>query len=375
MNWSASYIFTGFIYYGFLAIGSEGLDLTPVCEIALHQGNVWNIHSVVDRNISILNLAMPEYSAEYWVSCFDLENERDVVVAGTFPDWADFASVSTYDMAGEPIAGCGVSTYDGAGSDLNISACRATVPIVAVVSRTYSRMDSAGQYRRVSTGVDDRNDDRNDDRPIITIDGLIAPSCSAEVSDTVSRNIESLIEGILVDILVQPPDSEMALPFHSVPTNSFSGLFPNENSMYLMKFVRSNETAVVRGRAPCPSDPGTSLSYYGLIVADTATSRTDDALSWQEIYADTPCVPGAMVEYSVVVAGEGARGGTTGTTGTTFSLTWSSATTQPVLVVRFLTDPSTNRFVWTILQYADYFPPSFLYWIGVPVVMTMATTI
>ena len=357
------------------------MSLEPICEIAIRQGDAWPIHSLVDTNHSILNIAMPEYSAEYWVTCVD--SGIDAVVHGTFPDWVEFASISVYDMAGNIIVGegCHLDTYGVAVGDefaISIGDCVGTVDgPVAVVARYYGLMDESSVYRRVGVGGEDS---AMDERPtiIIELDGVLQTltNCPRETSDTISNNIAGLARGILAQVLSQPSAADIALPFHTVPDTHQVGLFPNENSVYLVKFVNVSETKSVElvGRIACPASPDTSISFYGISVANTHTSETDDSLSWQVLGAGVGKDPiescdemgGAGGTYRVRVGGAGVRGNRLDPS--THTLSWDPMNQSPVIVVRFMMNPAntTDQLLRFLLTHVRWVPEWVADRMGVP---------
>ena len=363
-------------------LATNQMDLSPVCEIALHQGDAWNIHSLVDANERILNIAMPEYSAEYWVTCVDSETEG--FVHGSFPEWAEFASISIYDMSGNTMNGdaCHSDTYGvlvGEEFTVSIGDCVGSrSEPTAVVARYYGLMNDEGGYRRVSAG----DEGGVDERPTVTVEsgGTLQPiaNCPRETSDTISNNIGTLAQGILEQVLVQPSHRDIMLPFHTVPMTNQVGLFPNDNSVYLVKFVNVSETESVElvGRIACPASPESSISFYGISVANTRTSETDDSLSWQELgtVADEPPIQSCD-------AVDGRAGGTyrvrvemrdsnTGIDAHTHTLYWNPNNDSPVIVVRFMLNPANPVDRWRrfLLEHIQWVPTWMSLRLGVPAV-------
>jgi hypothetical protein len=382
----ASLWIRGLVIIG-VCVGVQGTDvsLEPICDIAIRQGDAWNIHSLVDTNHSILNIAMPEYSAEYWVTCVDAG--VDAVVRGTFPPWVEFSSISVYDMAGDAIVGegCHLDTYGTEGGDdgggeffVSVRDCvgRIDEP-VAVVARYYGMMDKSGEYIRVDV---DGEEGVVDERPSVTIetDGVLRTltNCPRETSDTISNNIAGLARGILSQTLVQPSPADVALPFHTVPNTHQVGLFPNENSVYLVKFVNVSTATHVDlvGRIMCPASPDTSISFYGISVANTRTSETDDSLSWQVLGAGVGEDPidscDDMVGDGTYRVRVGKRGTVAGDT-SMYILEWDPYNESPVIVVRFMMNPLNpwNQLMRVFLEHVRWIPAWISVRMGVPRVL------
>ena len=370
-----------------VCVGVQGTDvsLEPICDIAIRQGDAWPIHSLVDTNHSILNIAMPEYSAEYWITCVDAG--IDAVVRGTFPPWVEFSSISVYDMAGNAIVGegCHLDTYGTEGGDdgggeffVSVRDCvGVTNEPVAVVARYYGLMDESGEYRRIDVGGEEGV---VDERPSVTIetDGVLRTltNCPRETSDTISNNIAGLARGILAQTLVQPSPADVTLPFHTVPDAHQVGLFPNENSVYLVKFINVSDTEAVElvGRIVCPMDPETSISFYGISVANTRTSETDDSLSWQVLGAGVGEDP---IDSCDDMVGDGAYRVRVGRRGavradvddiSTHILEWDLYNGSPVIVVRFMMNPlnPANQFLRILLEHVRWVPAWISARMGVP---------
>lgn len=361
------------------ATGSQDkhINLSPICGVALRQGEAWNIHSLVDSNETILNIAMPEYSAEYWVTCID--SGTDAIVHGTFPEWVEFASISIYDMSGNLMIGrlCHVDTYQiGVDEEFVVSVGNCVgshTGQMAVVARYYGLMNDAGAYHRVGVGGGD-----TDERPAVTIktSGALQTitNCPRETSDTISNNIEALAMGILQQVLVQPSQDAIMLPFHTVPVANQIGLFPNDNSVYLVKFVNASNTEYIElvGKVVCPASPKTSISFYGISVTNTQTSETDDSLSWQALGAttDNPPIESCSEVDRVYRVRVAMRTSDARTASHTHKLLWNPENKSPAIVLRFMINPRNPEDIWYrfLLEHVCWIPTWLSASLGIPTV-------
>jgi len=233
----------------------------------LYRGSAWNVLSRAsdDRRVNSLNVAMPDFSVEYWVTAF--EEDTTATLTGRFPTWARYAALTAYGRDGLPFASVNMADK-GAGSTFTSTFTSAESDFV-VLARVYRPKSHPASLTRA-------------EKFTVTVDGepwTIASETRARLNGKV---LEWPIQFAVGHTLAQQLTSERDMQMFRPADASLPGVFPNEDARYMITYpsLRDGKCAVLRGRVPAAA-PG--RDFYGFMAVEMATTATVASLSDEDL--------------------------------------------------------------------------------------------
>jgi hypothetical protein len=329
------------IVYGLLFVLTtcDGNDpLERICVDLEESGDVWNLISRADPKTDALNIAFPDFAAEYWVTCFP-KNSRPLFW-GTFPDWAYYSALTAYDTSGIEIEGATVeSKYHNDTSkpiDLleNINTDSSSIAVLFRIYSPYNVTDDS--YRRINTRS------TNDERFRIENNGVISKSASFSTAVENANRVGRHIKLIISFIIPRVDPKHFRGQFRYINTDGIGGLFPNANAMYLMAFTTKhyfrNTLPVVRLDGLC-QPPNDHLYYYDIMAVNQDTTETDDSISFEQLGIDDMCVEN---EPYVVIIAKQWKNEYSKIPNLRF-IQWNRDNSFPSIVIRYLIDLKSEK--------------------------------
>ena len=245
----------------------------------LYRGSAWNIlsHASDDWRTNSLNVAMPDFSVEYWVTAF--EKDTTATLTGSFPKWARYAALTAYGKDGMPFAAVNMADK-GAGRTFTtaFTSADSDFVILARVYRTKSHPASLTEAEKFSVKVDGE--------PWTT-----ASETKARLNGKVLEwPIQYAVGHVLAKQLTSERDMQMFRPADA----SLPGVFPNEDARYMITYpsLGGGKCAVFHGRVP---EAASGREFYGCMAVEMKTTATVASLSdedlggWGRIYTVFAC--------------------------------------------------------------------------------------
>ena len=253
-------------------------SLERICKDLVTSGEAWNLISRADPDTDALNVAFPDFAAEYWVSCLN-EGDRPLFWGG-FPDWAHYSALTAYDMYGLEIDGASVESkyYNNTFGPIDLMKDIETNGSFSVFFRIYSPYDNdTNQYRRISTASGD--DERFEIQSLVT--RKFMPSANISTAIANANLLERRTKRAIRVLTPKIPSSHYKQQFRYADTADLKGLFPNANAVYLIAFTDPDErTGIVKltGKCQVPND---YLYFYDIMAVNQETTETTDAISFE----------------------------------------------------------------------------------------------
>jgi len=245
----------------------------------LYRGSAWNVlsHASDDRRTNSLNVAMPDFSVEYWVTAF--EKDTTATLTGSFPKWARYAALTAYGKDGMPFASVNMADK-GAGRTFTttFTSTESDFVVLARVYRTKSHPASLTKAEKFS----------------VTVDGepwTIASETKARINGKV---LEWPIQHAVGHALAKELTSERDMQMFRPADTSLPGVFPNEDARYMITYpsLGGGKCAVFHGRVP---EAASGREFYGFMAVEMKTTATVASLSdedlggWGSVYTVFAC--------------------------------------------------------------------------------------
>ena len=367
------------IICGYLALilvgncnGLERNGLEGVCDKLEKTDESWNIISRVDKETNALNLAFPDFAAEYWITCFT-EKSRPLFW-GDFPEWAHYSALTAYDTYGSEISGASVESkyYNQSYGPIDLFQNISIDTSFIVLFRIYSPFNvTDNTYRRINTETNP-DTDTFDERFRISEQGIFSKSANLSTAIANANRFEKEIQRIIRFIIPRVNPDDYETQFKYMNSSDLIGLFPNSNAIYLMAFTkkqylrRSNPYVRIDGVCQIPND---YLYYYDIMAVNRDTTETDDTISFEQLGKQDMCV---AHEPYVVIISKSWKSDYSKIPNVHF-IHWKHSNTFPVIVVRYLLDLKSvkGQEYANILKTYDGEPhehPMYGFNIGVPII-------
>ena len=245
----------------------------------LYRGSAWNIlsHASDDWRTNSLNVAMPDFSVEYWVTAF--EKDTTATLTGSFPKWARYAALTAYGKDGMPFASVNMADK-GAGRTFTttFTSTESDFVILARVYRTKSHPGSLTQAEKFA----------------VTVDGEPWTTASETKARLNGKVLEWPIQYAVGHALAKKLTSERDMQMFRPADASLPGVFPNEDARYMITYpsLAGDKCAVFHGRVP-EAAPG--REFYGFMAVEMKTTATVASLSdedlggWGSVYTVFAC--------------------------------------------------------------------------------------
>jgi hypothetical protein len=233
----------------------------------LYRGSAWNIlaHASDNSRTNSLNIAMPDFSVEYWVTAF--EKDTTATLTGSFPEWARYAALTAYGTDGLPFAS--VNMVDqGAGRTFTttFTSTESDFVVLARVYRTKSHPGSLTEAEKFSVSVDGKA-------------WKIASETKARLNGKI---LEWPIQYAVGNTLAKQMTSERDMQMFRPADASLPGVFPNEDARYMITYpaLEGGKCAVFRGRVP---EAASGREFYGFMAVEMKTTATVASLSDEDL--------------------------------------------------------------------------------------------
>jgi hypothetical protein len=233
----------------------------------LYRGSAWNVlsHASDDRRTNALNVAMPDFSVEYWVTAF--EKGTTATLTGSFPTWARYAALTAYGKDGMPFASVNMADK-GAGRTFTatFTSPESEFVVLARVYRTKSHPVSLTQAEKFA----------------VTVDGDPWTTASETKARLNGKALEWPIQYAVGHALAKQLTPERDMQMFRPADASLPGVFPNEDARYMITYpsLKGGQCAVFRGRVP---EAASGREFYGFMAVEMKTTATVASLSDEDL--------------------------------------------------------------------------------------------
>ncbi|NQZ99376.1 MAG: hypothetical protein HRU01_22950 [Myxococcales bacterium] len=246
---------------------TANLELALGFVYKLYHGSAWNILARASDNWSTnsLNIAMPDFSVEYWVTAF--EKDTTATLTGSFPEWARYAALTAYGTDGMPFAS--VNMVDQ-GADrtftTTFTSTESDFVVLARVYRSKSHPDGLTDAEKFAVSVDGQA-------------WKIASETKARVNGKI---LEWPIQYAVGNALTKQMTSERDMQMFRPAEASLPGVFPNEDARYMITYptLEGGKCAVFHGRVPAAAS---GREFYGFMAVEMKSTATVASLSDEDL--------------------------------------------------------------------------------------------
>lgn len=303
---------------------------------AYSSGVSWSILSYPSSNLDLncLNVASPSFTSEYWITTFKA-NTRPVF-GGTFPDWAEYSSLSAYDDQGLLIPGSAVNSFD--------LTPRATIDLMNGVDSEYLTRPYAVIHRVY--------------RPPGRTQGLLPRekfnvyvngTMQLMATEVQARSNGKQLQPELQEALGKShPDIRPNYDMYKPSDHTLPGLFPNSDALYLVSSP-SHSTVGVRLEG-CLADDVPWVKYLGYMTTDMYTTATGGTYEVGTAECYVLYVTKAHIDPSDY--------GYDPTNDTHHTLRWTPETLFPTLVLRIVDTSCSMGHCKYLMNHSYYTPPT-----------------
>jgi len=245
----------------------------------LYRGLAWNIlaRASDDRRVNSLNVAMPDFSVEYWVTAF--EKDTTATLTGSFPTWARYAALTAYGKDGLPFASVNMAEK-GAGRTFTTT-FTSTESDFVVLARVYRPKSHPASLTKA-------------EKFAVTVDGAPWATASETKARLNGKALEWPIQYAVGHALARQLTSERDMQMFRPADASLPGVFPNQDARYMITYPSfgGGSCAVFRGRVP---EAASGREFYGFMAVEMKTTATVASLSdedlggWGSAYAVFAC--------------------------------------------------------------------------------------
>jgi len=233
----------------------------------LYRGSAWNIlsHASNDWRTNSLNVAMPDFSVEYWVTAF--EKNTTATLTGSFPKWARYAALTAYGKDGMPFASVNMADKAaGLTFTTTFTSAESDFVVLARVYRTKSHPASLTRAEKFA----------------VTVDGEPWTTASETKARLNGKALEWPIQFAVGHALAKQLTSERDMQMFRPADASLPGVFPNEDARYMITYpsLGGGKCAVFRGRVP---EAASGREFYGFMAVEMKTTATVASLSDEDL--------------------------------------------------------------------------------------------
>lgn len=233
----------------------------------LYRGSAWNIlsHASDDWTTNSLNVAMPDFSVEYWVTAF--EKGKTATLTGSFPKWARYAALTAYGSDGIPFASVNMAEKGvGRTFTTTFTSAESDFVVLARVYRSKSHPASLTQAEKFA----------------VTVDGEPWTTSSEIKARLNGKALEWPIQYAVGHALAKRLTSERDMQMFRPADASLPGVFPNEDARYMITYpsLGGGKCAVFNGRVP---DEAPGREFYGFMAVEMKTTATVASLSDEDL--------------------------------------------------------------------------------------------
>lgn len=233
----------------------------------LYRGSAWNIlaHASDDWRTNSLNVAMPDFSVEYWVTAF--EKDTTATLTGSFPTWARYAALTAYGRDGLPFASVNMADK-GAGRTFTTT-FTSTESDFVVLARVYRPKSHPASLTKA-------------EKFRVAVDGEPWTTASETRARFNGKVLEWPIQYAVGHALAKHLPSERDMQMFRPADASLPGVFPNQDARYMITYpsLADGQCAVFRGRVP-EAAPG--RAFYGFMAVEMKTTATVASLSDEDL--------------------------------------------------------------------------------------------
>ena len=233
----------------------------------LYRGSAWNVlsHASAERRTNSLNVAMPDFSVEYWVTAF--EKGSTATLTGRFPTWARYAALTAYADDGLPFDSVSIAD-EGAGRAFTrtFTSTESDFVVLARIYRPASHPESLAPAEKFAVRVDGKT-------------WTVASETRARFN---GKALEWPIQYAVGRTLAKQLPSKRDMPMFRPADASLPGVFPNQDARYLITYpsLEGGQCAVFRGHVP-QAAPG--RAFYGFMAVEMKTTATVASLSDEDL--------------------------------------------------------------------------------------------
>ena len=239
-------------------------NLTKIVMTFLYMKYYYKLWPVISRSPSILNVAYPDYSVQYYVMSFP--QNTSVTLVGSIPQSLRFWSITLYDTTGNSIQSWNDTLYPTNHYKLQFT----TTQICAMMIRYYTNSTNSSTTTTLLPSS----------LPTVTVEGHIM----ATVSEDQRIKNSTQLQGMLYKTCTRQAKK---YNFTSVDTHQFflgnpkamQMMFPNSNAMYLIAFPTSTNVIKIQGTLPPAIGRKENIRFVGFMACNLDTTRTDDCIS------------------------------------------------------------------------------------------------
>ncbi len=245
----------------------------------LYRGSAWNILSHASDNwrTNSLNVAMPDFSVEYWITAF--EKGTTATLTGSFPEWARYAALTAYGTDGMPFASVNMAEKGvGRTFTTTFTSTESDFVVLARVYRSKSHPASLTKAEKFA----------------VTVDGEPWTTSSEIKAQLNGKALEWPIQYAVGQVLAKQMTSERDMQMFRPADASLPGVFPNEDARYMITYpsLGGGKCAVFHGRVP---EAASGREFYGFMAVEMKTTATVASLSdedlggWGSVYTVFVC--------------------------------------------------------------------------------------
>jgi hypothetical protein len=232
----------------------------------------WAILSYPSKNqtLNALNVASPSLTTEYWISSFKAYDRP--IFEGSFPDWAEYSSLSAYDDRGMPIPGSSVNTAQFQSGSIDL------LKYVddSLISQPYAVIHRV--YRPPGHDASLQDNEKFN----VTLRGYTQDALTEEEARDNGKQLQAELQKSLGKIHA---DFYSDTKLYKPSTKFMPGLFPNSDAIYL---ICSPSRGYIGLRIDgILGDQKEWIEFIGFMATDLYTTATDDSLelSWNQPYS------------------------------------------------------------------------------------------
>ncbi|GMH48068.1 hypothetical protein TrRE_jg8582 [Triparma retinervis] len=245
-----------------------------------------------DRETSTMNVAMPDFSAEYW--CTYIPTSKFPVFKFRFPTWANYAALTIYDATGMPIASINLNdslslSPSSSFQRLPDGTCIANMGgqlakkkgLICAIFRVYRPAGVAitPEHDMPKVYLIERREAKAFDI-IKKLDGIEPlPPAGRDLARARGKVIGGTFMAMIQKYLKPLAPHQQGTQFYH--PNNVAGLFVNANATYVICFLPPHK-AVARVTGRVPREEGWR-TYYGIMAVEYESTVTTGCLSFEEL--------------------------------------------------------------------------------------------
>jgi hypothetical protein len=235
-----------------------------------------------NKGICTMNVAMPDFSAEYWV-CYIPKNVSPIF-AVKFPSWSLYTAITLYDSYGIPFSSVNNVEIKVDNKKVFKNLDRSYIIDFSDDIKTNDILVAVFRvYRPANVTITPANElpllyfvDRN--KPVLHFDNLVKQSSrkyATERGKEVGKKFNMFIEKYLKSIDNSRIGTQFFYP------KIMTGLFPNTNATYVSAFLPNDKTCmIINGKVPKKQ---VWRPYYSIMTTEYSTTKTISSMTFEEL--------------------------------------------------------------------------------------------